>query len=199
MEQVSLCAKYVDVEELVVREDFFQFVSTNDLTGKGLATLILENLKSFGIELKYLRGQGYDGVAAMSGQFNGVTSRSHISRLYPTATYIHCTAHNLNLAVSTSCSIQLIRNCLGTIGKTRDFFVCPMRKHILSQAIEEFNGTINTKTLKRNCATRWIERFHSVHDFIELLECIIDYLDTISNWNDSDISSQANNLKHSIL
>ena len=197
IEQVSLCAKYVDVDEKVVREDFLQFVPTNDLTGKGLATLIIENLKAFGIELKYLRGQGYDGAAAMSGQFNGV--RSHISQLYPMATYVHCTAHTLNLAVSKSCTIQPIRNCLGTIGKIRDFFVYPKRKNILSQAIEEFNGTINAKTLKRNCATRWIERFHSVHDFIELLECVIDSLDTISSWADGDTSSQANNLKNSIL
>jgi len=120
MEQVSICAKYVDVEKLVVREDFLQFVSTNNLTGKGLATFILENLKSFGIELKYLRGQGYDGAAAMSGKFNGI--RSHISQLYPTATYIYYTSHNLNLAMSKSCSSQPISNCLGTIGKTRDFF-----------------------------------------------------------------------------
>ncbi|XP_025414908.1 52 kDa repressor of the inhibitor of the protein kinase-like [Sipha flava] len=133
----------------------------------------------------------------MSGQFNGV--RSHISQLYPMATHVHCTAHTLNLAVSKSCTIQPIRNCLGTIGKTCDFFVYPKRKNILSQAIEDFNGTINAKTLKRNCAIRWIERFHSVHGFIELLECVIDSLDTIISWSDGDTSSQANNLKNSIL
>lgn len=27
----------------------------------------------------------------------------------------------------------------------------------------------------------------------------MDFLDTISNWNDGDISSQANSLRHSIL
>lgn len=114
-------------------------------------------------------------------------------------TYVHCTSHTLNLAAFKLCSIQPIRNCLGTIEKIRDFFVYPERKNILSQVIEEFNRTINTKTLKRNCSTRWIERFHSVHDFIEILECVIDSLDTISNWNDGDTSSQANSLKHSVL
>ncbi|CAI6351219.1 unnamed protein product [Macrosiphum euphorbiae] len=78
------------------------------------------------------------------------------------ATYVYCAAHTLNLAVSKSCTIQSIRNCLGTIGKERDFFVYPKRKNILSQTIEDFNGTINAKTLKLNCATRWIERFHSI-------------------------------------
>jgi len=56
-------------------------------------------------------------------------------------TYIHCTAHVLNLAVSKSSSIQPIGNCLSTIGKTRDFFVYSKRKNILSQAIEDCNGT----------------------------------------------------------
>lgn len=43
-ELVSICAKYVGIDELVVREDFLQFVPTNHLTGKDLATLIIENL-----------------------------------------------------------------------------------------------------------------------------------------------------------
>lgn len=92
-------------------------------------------MKSFGIEIKYLRGQGYDGAAAMSGKLNGV--RSHISQLHPMATYVHCAAHTFNLVVSKSCDIQAIRNCLGTIGKIRDFFVYPKRKNILIQTIEE--------------------------------------------------------------
>ncbi|CAI6351218.1 unnamed protein product [Macrosiphum euphorbiae] len=37
------------------------------------------------------------------------------------------------------------------------------------------------------------------HDFIVLLECVIDSLDTISSWADGDTSSQANNLKLSVL
>jgi len=30
IEQVSLCAKYVNIDKLVVKEDFLQFVPTND-------------------------------------------------------------------------------------------------------------------------------------------------------------------------
>jgi hypothetical protein len=100
LEQVSIYAKYVDIYELVVREDFLQFVLTYDITGKGLATLIIENFKSFGLDLKYLHGQGYNGAAAMSKQFNGVIS--HVCQLYPMDTYVHCTTHILNLAVSKS-------------------------------------------------------------------------------------------------
>lgn len=50
-----------------MREDFLKFVPVHDVTGKGLATNLLFNLKELGLKLKYLRGQGYDSAAAMRG------------------------------------------------------------------------------------------------------------------------------------
>ena len=47
--------------------------------------------------------------------------------------------------------------------------------------------------------TRWIERYHVVNDFLELFECIIKSLDLISNWADSNTTTQASNLRSSIL
>ena len=35
----------------------------------------------------------------------------HIREVIPTALYVHCAAHSLNLAVSNSCSLSSIRNC----------------------------------------------------------------------------------------
>lgn len=65
IEQVSLCARYLDVENMIIKEEFLQVVPTTDTTGKGLADIIIQNLHSFGIETKYLRGQGYDGCASL--------------------------------------------------------------------------------------------------------------------------------------
>ena len=72
--------------------------------------------------MAFLRGQGYDGAAAMSGKYNGV--RAHINQSHPLAIYVHCAAHSFNLAVSKSCSIQSIRNCIGTVGKAHDLLFC---------------------------------------------------------------------------
>lgn len=71
IKQVSLCARYLDVENMIIKEEFLQFMPTTDTTGKGLADIIIQILHSYGIETKYLRGH-YDGCASMSGQFNGV-------------------------------------------------------------------------------------------------------------------------------
>jgi len=38
---------------------------------KGLSDVILKSITDFGLNTKYLTGQGYDGAAAMSGRYNG--------------------------------------------------------------------------------------------------------------------------------
>lgn len=64
-------------------------MSVTDVTGSGLAAVILNTLTSLGLNLIYLRGQGYDGASAMNGCFNGV--QAHISEKYPLTLYLHCT------------------------------------------------------------------------------------------------------------
>ncbi|XP_060845789.1 zinc finger MYM-type protein 1-like [Rhopalosiphum padi] len=197
IEEVALCARYLDKKNMIIKEEFIQFIPTIDTTGKGLATLILESLHTFGIETKYMRGQGYDGAAAMSGEFNGV--QALIRKTHPLAFYVHCSAHVLNLAVSNSCKVHGIRNCLETISKARDFFIFPKRKDILKTQIENSDEKISKKSLKRLCATRWIERYHAVNDFEELFEQVIESLNLISEWKDVETSSQASNLRSAIL
>jgi hypothetical protein len=58
----------------------------------------LYELKGLNIKIKNLRGQGYDSAASMSGKLNCVAAL--IKKEYPSALYIHCSAHNLNLSVS---------------------------------------------------------------------------------------------------
>jgi len=43
-----------------------------------------------------MRAQGYDGAANMSGIHKGVQAR--VRERIPTAQYVHCKAHVLNLA-----------------------------------------------------------------------------------------------------
>jgi len=44
----------------------------------------------------------------MSGHIKGVQTIKRAK--YPKALYVHCVAHTLNLAVSSACNIQHIRN-----------------------------------------------------------------------------------------
>ncbi|KAJ8875856.1 hypothetical protein PR048_023759 [Dryococelus australis] len=106
IEQVPLCIWYVesDTGDFRLRDDFLQFILVTDLTGRGLVYLILKNL-----EYKF----NYEGISSMSGKFQGAQAAVRVS--HRTALYVRCSDHAFNLAVSKSCEVQTIRNCLGMI------------------------------------------------------------------------------------
>ena len=108
-EQLTLCARYVS-DDFAIEESFLQFVLITDLSGKNLASTILNNLSDIGINVLKMRGQGYVGATAMRGKFSG--AQAYIREIIPTALCIHCAAHSLYLAVSNSCDLSPIRNCM---------------------------------------------------------------------------------------
>ena len=75
---------------------------------------MLKNVSQIGIVVSKMRGQGYDGAAAMSGRLNG--AQVHIREVIPTALDVYCAAHSLNLTVSNSCSNQCLRPYRRTCG-----------------------------------------------------------------------------------
>lgn len=83
-----------------------------------------------------LPSQGYDSATLMSGLFNRV--QTYIKKIHTLTIYVRCSARSLNLAVSKSCSMTEIRDCLYTLSKVRDFFICLKRKYILNYHNEHF-------------------------------------------------------------
>lgn len=55
---------------------------------------MLDSLSKMGINLNYLKGQGYNGAGAMSGRLRGLQAK--ISEKYPSAIYVHCASLPLN-------------------------------------------------------------------------------------------------------
>ncbi|KAJ8869353.1 hypothetical protein PR048_030928 [Dryococelus australis] len=128
-EQMSLCVRYFDINEKTPKEDLLMFVRVNDVTGKGLSNVILKSLHEKGVCTEFLRGQGYDGASAISGVTNG--ELKHIGCIPPTALYVQCRYHALNLSVCDACSVPSIRNFTSTILKVYDFFNTPKRQAVL--------------------------------------------------------------------
>ncbi|XP_060855231.1 zinc finger MYM-type protein 1-like [Metopolophium dirhodum] len=183
-EQLTICVRYLSGtgNDVQINEDFIMFVEIHSLTGVDLASAILNGLNVSGINCDFLYGQGYDGAANMSGQFKGV--KSIIQAKYPKALYVHCVAHSLNLAVSSACDLQPIRICLGVIEKLYCFFNTPKRKNALFEAISNSDLIPSIKSLKRLCATRWIQRYDAVNDFVQLFPYVVVSLETMSSWKD---------------
>ncbi len=104
-EQLSLVLRYASIDD-TVREDFIGFVECDEgITGAALATKIFSTLQGYGLDLKKLRGQAYDGAANMSGATRGAAAI--IKEQYPLALYLHCASHCLNLAVVKSLAFAI--------------------------------------------------------------------------------------------
>jgi hypothetical protein len=91
----------------------------------------------------------------MSGRFNGVAAL--IRNDHPSALYVHCSAHNLNLSVSSACNIQGIRNSMNTIETCYNFFNTPKRQQFFSTHLEKLKqneSSSQKQKLKRLCPTR---------------------------------------------
>lgn len=188
-EQLALCLRYVDCSsgKAVIREDFLEFVHVEDVTAPALASTIIQRLKSFGLDLENLVGQGYDGAAVMSGRFRGV--RRIIMDKYPRALFVHCAAHTLNLVLAHSCEIPMIRNCIGTIKSIINFFrQSPLRDGLLKKTADEIGAPHST--LISLCETRWTEKHSAVERFAEMFPVVLATLQALQETG-RDVATQA--------
>ena len=102
-------------------ERFLSFELAPDLTGRGLETQLLNILDAVGLDKANLVSQGYDGAAAMLGQQNG--AQKHILDECPTAVYLHCASHALNLCLAKAADIQEVRAAITTMHQVAVFFL----------------------------------------------------------------------------
>ena len=82
-----------------------------------------------------MRGQAYDGAAAMSSSRVGVQAK--IKEHAPLAVYTHCNSHILNLSIAASSSLPYIRNMIDVINSTYLFFNnSPKRQRFLEEVFK---------------------------------------------------------------
>ncbi|XP_074288134.1 uncharacterized protein LOC141613297 [Silene latifolia] len=70
-EQMAIIFRFVD-REGSLRERFFKVVSVTDTCSQTLKDKIITVFTQYNLQLKNIRGQGYDGASNMRGQINGL-------------------------------------------------------------------------------------------------------------------------------
>lgn len=154
-------------------------------------------IDKLGLKKENLVGQGYDGASSMSGIFNGV--QKNICDITPHALYVHCAAHSLNLAISKSCNIPEIRNCIGSISTiTSCFRKSPIRSEVLKKFIKDLFPCTRHQTLLKMCETRWVERHDSLLRFKELYLPITNTLRELEHHHNLETSKLAFQLSKTI-
>jgi len=86
---------------------------------------------------------------------------------------------------------------MNTIETCYNFFNTSKRQQFFSTHLDKLKQneySSQTQKLKRLCPTRWIERYNSIETFYDFFPAILNYLEEIIMWNDSDTSSKANQL-----
>ncbi|KAI3715955.1 hypothetical protein L6452_22949 [Arctium lappa] len=95
-EQMAIVVRFVD-RNGYVKERFLDLVHVKDTTSLTLRNEISSSLSFHKLDVQDIRGQGYDGASNMRGEWNGL--QTLFLKECPYAYYIHCFAHQLQLAL----------------------------------------------------------------------------------------------------
>lgn len=78
VEQLSFTIRFVDAEDMMVKEHFLSYKAVVDTTGQGLFDNIIEYLEELNLDLINCRGQGYDNGSNMKGKNKGTIVHFYI-------------------------------------------------------------------------------------------------------------------------
>ncbi|XP_070682361.1 uncharacterized protein [Malus domestica] len=141
-----------------------------------------------------LRGQGYDGASNMKGELNGL--RTKILNKCPQAFYVHCFAHQLQLAlVAVAKGIEgvaiffnnasILVNTIGSSCKRRDAFrekqLEQIKKALDIGDLEMGKGLNQESSLMRPCDTCWNSHYGTIVSIIVMFEAVVEVLEWIKN------------------
>ncbi|XP_022895334.1 zinc finger MYM-type protein 1-like [Olea europaea var. sylvestris] len=175
-----------------VKERFLGMSHVTNTCAQSLKDAIDAIFSTHGLSVSTLRGQGYDESSNMSGEFNGL--KALILRKNPHDMYVHCFAHQLQLAIvfvaRRNCMLGglfdilvIIVNLVGASCKCVDSLRTSYQANILEKLnIGELNGgsdQFQEMSLAHLGDTRWGSHLLTITRLINMFNAIIDVLENI--------------------
>lgn len=170
-EQLAIGLRYYDQREKNVKEEFMGFVELEKMDAETIAAEINGFINTLNIDANKCVGQGYDGCATMAGKDGGV--QKILRETYKKGLYFHCACHRLNLVVNDLNNVSEIRNCIGTVKDTINFF----RESVLRQKY--------APKIPLLCVTRWSHKYQSISMFKKHFVEIAEGLEKLSQEGNS--------------
>ncbi|XP_021367056.1 zinc finger MYM-type protein 1-like [Mizuhopecten yessoensis] len=197
--QLCECVCYIDIkpEGAEVVEQFLGFVHAKSLKGVEICNLLVTFLQDRVIDIGKMRAQGYDGVSNMSGRHNGV--QALMKQHAPDATYIHCKAHCLNLAVVHSCKEPCVRTMMATVQEIGFAFHYSAKR--MEAFLDELSGNLEVQVnqerkikLVKLFETRWTARADALTTFKNALPVVVDALEFLRGQNNDKAGIHLNSM-----
>ncbi|KAL5583619.1 hypothetical protein UlMin_016061 [Ulmus minor] len=191
--QMVVMFRYVNKKGYVI-ESFIGIEHVANTTAVSLKTSIDKLFSKHELSISRLRGQGYDGVSNMSGEFNGL--KTIIMKENECAFFVHCFAHQLQLALITVAKkhsliatfftvVSNVVNIVGASSKRRDILrekqALKVMEALKSGELSSGKGLNQEIGIKRPCDTRWGTHFGTLVSFITMFSSIVDVLEEIAN------------------
>ncbi|OCT92858.1 hypothetical protein XELAEV_18015924mg [Xenopus laevis] len=156
-----------------IKERFLGFV---DCSKRGNAEGIYQEIKNFiqnlGISSLPIVAQSYDGAAVMAGHVNGVQKKMLDD--HPTAIYVHCMAHKLNLVLVEACKVNsTAAGFFFTLEDLYKFFSQPGTHHFYLEAQKMLGMKLELTSLSD---TRWACRWKNVSAVKSSMKALLDTL-----------------------
>ena len=192
-EWMSVVIRFVDGAGLI-RERFLGAVHVLDTRSATLFEAILEFLNQFELDIQKLRGQAFDGASNMRGEFNGL--QALIRSKAPSAYYVHCFAHRLNLVIVSVATevdciakffyiVQQIFTICGASCKRSDALrssrAAAIEKALMSGEVSSGKGLNQHMSLGSISATRWNCRISALQSITVMFESICYVLKMVSD------------------
>ncbi|KAJ9560721.1 hypothetical protein OSB04_005881 [Centaurea solstitialis] len=176
-EQMVVVLRYVTCG--IVKERLVGLVHVKETSSLYLKTAIESLFAEYGLSLKKVRGQGYDGASNMRGRFNGL--KTLIMNENSSAYYVHCFAHQLQLVV-----VAVARKHHGAVNFFEMIDVLrkskrKVEKLIGSGEVETGSGLNQELSLARAGDTRWGSHYKTLLRLVDLFPCVMEVLQYIED------------------
>jgi hypothetical protein len=192
-EQMAIVIRFVNKEGLI-KERFVDLVHVKDTATLTLKNSICAILAGNNLSVQDIRGQGYDGASNMRGEWNGL--KALILNECPYAYYIHCMAHQLQLALVAASrevhevhnffqNVNFIINVVSASSKRNDELLANQAAEITREIelgeLDTRRGANQIGSLQRAGDTRWSSHYKSIQSLIKMFGAAISVLRNIAN------------------
>ncbi len=180
-EQLSFIVRYVSPNGTVV-ERLISLNESSVTTGEALFKLFQEVCEELHLDWeKYLVGQSYDGAANMRGSYSGLQAK--VKDKNPSAVYIWCYAHRLNLVVTDVVGCCINATHMFGVLETLFDFICSSKNRvkIYEDYQKERYPKKRLRRVKRVETTRWMSHSFALNVVLETYDAIFDTLSEVAS------------------